>query len=60
MEAIHEFGGKKTIIMIAHRTKTVQNCDQIFYLDKGRVTDQGTYQELIERNKNFKNMATLA
>ena len=57
MDAIHEFGGQKTIIMIAHRIKTVQNCNEIFYIDKGRVVDQGTYKELIERNDDFKNMA---
>ena len=57
MEAIHEFSGKKSIILIAHRLKTVQKCDQIFFIDKGRVVDHGTYEELIERNKHFRNMA---
>ena len=57
MKAIHEFSGKKTIIMIAHRLKTVQKCDQIFFIDKGKVIDKGTYQELIKKNKQFKNMA---
>jgi ATP-binding cassette, subfamily B, bacterial PglK len=57
MEAIHDFSGQKTIIMIAHRLKTIQKCDQIFLIDKGQVVDQGTYQELIETNEHFKNMA---
>ena len=57
MEAIHGFSGRKTIIMIAHRLKTVQKCDQIFFIDKGQLVDQGTYQELIETNEHFKNMA---
>ena len=57
MEAIHEFSGKKTIIMIAHRLKTVQKCDQIFFIDNGKVIDKGTYQELIKKNERFKNMA---
>tara|TARA_Y200000002_G_scaffold382927_1_gene402093 strand:+ start:622 stop:2418 length:1797 start_codon:yes stop_codon:yes gene_type:complete len=57
MEAIHEFSGQKTIILIAHRLKTVQKCDQIFFIAKGQVVDQGTYNELIERNENFKKMA---
>ncbi len=60
MEAIHDFGGQKTIIMIAHRLKTVQKCDQIFFVDKGQLVDQGTYQELIETNEHFKNMAAHA
>ena len=57
MEAINNFIGKKTIIMIAHRLKTVQKCDQIFFIDKGQIVDEGTYQELIEKNEYFKNMA---
>jgi len=57
MNAIHDFSGKKTIILVAHRLKTVQNCDQIFFIDKGKAVDQGTYQELIKTNKHFKNMA---
>jgi len=60
MEAIHDFGGQKTIIMIAHRLKTVQKCDQIFFIDRGQVADQGTYQELIETNKQFQEMAVHA
>ncbi len=60
MEAIHEFSGKKTIIMIAHRLKTVEKCDQIFFVDKGKVIDKGTYQELIKTNERFKNMAAHA
>ena len=57
MEAIHEFSGKKTIIMIAHRLKTVQKCDIIYMMDKGRIIDQGTYQELLDSNPKFKEMA---
>lgn len=60
MEAIHEFSGKKTIIMIAHRLKTVEKCDQIFFVDKGKVIDKGTYQKLIKTNERFKNMAAHA
>jgi HlyD family secretion protein len=46
--------------MVAHRLKTVQKCDQIFLIQKGRVVDQGTYQELLKKNKHFKNMASHA
>ena len=60
MEAIHNFSGKKSIILIAHRLKTVKKCDKIFFINKGKVTDQGTYQELIESNKHFKDMAAHA
>jgi HlyD family secretion protein len=57
MDAIHEFSGKKTIIMIAHRLKTVEKCDLIYFLDRGKVIDQGTYLELIKNNAKFKEMA---
>ncbi len=57
MEAIHQFSGKKTIILIAHRLKTVQKCDNLFFIDNGKVVDQGTYDELIRKNEEFKNMS---
>lgn len=57
MDAIHEFSGKKTIIMIAHRLKTVEKCDLIYFMEKGRIVDQGTYKQLLERNITFKEMA---
>lgn len=57
MDAIHEFTGKKTIIMIAHRLKTVQKCDTIYLMEKGKVIDQGTYMHLVENNSKFREMA---
>lgn len=57
MDAIHDFSGKKTIIMIAHRLATVKQCDCIYLLMNGRVIDQGSYDELVSRNTVFKRMA---
>lgn len=57
MEAIHDFSGKKTIIMIAHRLSTVRPCGCIYLMDAGRVIDSGTYDELVERNETFQRMA---
>lgn len=57
MDAIHEFTGKKTIIMIAHRLKTVQKCDTIYLMEKGKVIDQGTYEHLVDKNAKFREMA---
>ncbi|MCD1630738.1 ABC transporter ATP-binding protein [Marinobacter shengliensis] len=57
MDAIHDFSGKKTIIMIAHRLATVKKCDSIYLLANGRVRDRGTYSELCQRNDVFKRMA---
>ncbi|MEQ6890026.1 ABC transporter ATP-binding protein [Halomonas sp. CS7] len=56
MNAIHDFSGNKTIIMIAHRLATVRQCDRIYLLDAGRVVDQGTYDELAARNIIFQRM----
>lgn len=36
----------KTVIMIAHRLKTVRNADQILVIDKGRIAERGTHEEL--------------
>lgn len=57
MDAIHEFTGKKTIIMIVHRLKTVQKCDTIYLMQKGKVIDHGTYEYLVENNPKFRQMA---
>ena len=57
MESIHNLSGQKTIIMIAHRLKTVQKCDIIYMMDKGNIIAQGSYQELIKNNITFKQMA---
>ena len=56
MDAIHNFSGQKTIVMIAHRLKTVEKCDIIYLFDKGKIVDSGTYDKLIEKNKHFKKM----
>ncbi|MEL0638714.1 ABC transporter ATP-binding protein [Marinomonas sp. TI.3.20] len=57
MEAIHDFSGQKTIIMIAHRLKTVQKCDIIYLVEQGKIIAQGTYDQLVENNAQFREMA---
>lgn len=57
MDAIHDFSKKKTIILIAHRLKTVQKCDIIYLLEEGRVIDHGTFEELENNNDFFKKMS---
>ncbi|HSP31064.1 MAG TPA: ATP-binding cassette domain-containing protein, partial [Halomonas sp.] len=57
MEAIHDFSGKKTIIMIAHRLATVRQCNHIYLLSGGRIVDQGDYQSLLKSNRTFQRMA---
>ena len=54
MDAINNLSKNITIILIAHRLNTVKNCDIIFKLDKGKLIGQGTFEELIKDNENFK------
>jgi HlyD family secretion protein len=56
MDAVHDYTGHKTIIIIAHRLKTVKECDEIFFLENGSITQSGTYNELIEKSKKFSEM----
>ncbi|MDB8657301.1 ABC transporter ATP-binding protein [Streptococcus anginosus] len=49
MQAIHSLTKNKTIIMIAHRLKTVEHADQIIVLNQGRIVEQGKHQELLAK-----------
>lgn len=60
MDAIHEFSGTKTIVLIAHRLATVKQCDCIYLMKDGRVIDQGRFEDLVSRNDTFKRMAERA
>jgi ABC-type multidrug transport system fused ATPase/permease subunit len=51
LDALH---GQKTIIMIAHRLDTVKNCDIIHIMEKGKVVDSGSYDDLKKNSKIFK------
>ncbi len=48
MKAIDALTREKTIIMIAHRLKTVRNADQIIVIDGGQIAQQGTHDELMQ------------
>ncbi|MCR5623359.1 MAG: ABC transporter ATP-binding protein/permease [Treponema sp.] len=49
MAAVAELTREKTVIMIAHRLKTVRNADQIVVIDKGRIAEKGRHEELVAR-----------
>ena len=56
MGAIKTLSSKKTIILIAHRLSTVRDCDTIFLFEKGKLINQGNYQELLSTSTLFKKM----
>lgn len=56
-DAIRNIMHQKTIIMIAHRLRTVQQADIIYLLENGSIADQGTYEELLGKNIVFRRMA---
>ncbi len=48
-EAVKELTKEKTIIMIAHRLKTVEHADQIVVIDEGKIAQRGTHSELMKQ-----------
>ena len=53
--AIEELTKNKTIIMIAHRLKTVQHADKILVLDGGKIVQQGKHEELMRQEGIYRN-----
>ena len=54
MDAVNNLGKNITIILIAHRLSTVKKCDKIFLLEKGELKNEGTFEELVKVNNNFR------
>ena len=54
-EAIENLTRQKTIIMIAHRLKTVRNADQIVVVDKGKIVQKGRHEELVNQKGIYRN-----
>ncbi len=46
-ESIRALSGTKTMIIIAHRLSTVEHCDRVYEMDKGRIIKSGSYQEIV-------------
>ncbi len=57
IRAIASRQGECAAILIAHRFSSIRHCDRIFFLEKGRIADSGTYDELMRRNARFRVLA---
>ncbi|MNI53029.1 Iron import ATP-binding/permease protein IrtA [compost metagenome] len=58
-QAINELVANKTVIMIAHRLKTIQNADKILVLEQGEVVEEGSHEELLEMKGLYANLWSL-
>jgi ATP-binding cassette, subfamily B, bacterial PglK len=52
-DAVNRLRGRKTVIVIAHRLSTVRECDRVFFLEKGRLIDEGSFDDLVRTNSDF-------
>ena len=55
-EAMSELCRDKTVLVIAHRLYTIANVDKIIVIDKGRIAEQGTREELLSRGGIYSRM----
>lgn len=53
MENLNEFFKGRTVVVVAHRLSTVKNADQIVVLEKGRIIEQGTHQQLTKLKGSY-------
>jgi subfamily B ATP-binding cassette protein MsbA len=52
-EALAEVVKHRTTLVIAHRLSTIENADQVIVLEKGRVIESGTHEELLHRGQAY-------
>lgn len=55
-EAISNLVKGKTLILIAHRLRTIVNADKIFVVDKGRIENSGNHKELLEKSEVYQSL----
>ncbi|MBR9761514.1 ABC transporter ATP-binding protein [bacterium] len=57
-QALDELMKNRTSIVVAHRLSTIQNADKIYVFGKGRLIEEGTYEELLENDGPFAELAS--
>ena len=55
-ELLESQRGNKTFLIIAHRLSTIRNADLIYVLDKGKLVESGSFDELVAANNLFARM----
>lgn len=58
-KAIAGIAGTRTIIAIAHRLSTIRNADKILVIEDGRVTEEGTHDELVALGGSYARMSSI-
>ena len=53
MNNLQTFYSGKTVVIVAHRLSTVQNADNIIVLDKGKIVEQGTHDNLVQKQSIY-------
>jgi len=51
-------GGRATVVVIAYRRATIDLADEVVYLERGRVADRGTHDELLARSEGYRALVT--
>lgn len=59
-KTLEQIKGTKTIIAIAHRIKTLKDCDKLIYIDGGKIVDTGTLEYLCKKHPPFKHLVDLS
>ena len=55
-ESLNKLTKNKTVIIISHRMKSIENVDQIIVMKEGKIEDFGRHDELLKRSKTYKKM----